>query len=109
MPRLHLPWRLKMSRSRMYTAYFGLRENPFTATPSSRFFWVNRAYQEAYATLLSGIRDRKGFLLLTGEEGTGKTTLLHRLISDLGTPVHCIFFDSTHLAPVTFDELLGFI
>lgn len=93
----------------MDTTYFGFRENPFTVTPDPRFFYVNRASQEVYASLLSGIRERKGFLLLTGEAGTGKTTLLCQLMSHLEAPVHCIFFDSTNLTNVTFEELLRLI
>src|SRR5919198_1025398 len=93
----------------MDTTYFGFRENPFTVTPDPRFFYVNRAYQEAYASVHSGIRERKGFLLLTGEAGTGKTTLLCRLMSHLEAPTHCIFFDSTNLTNVTFEELLRLI
>ena len=51
----------------MYTDYFGFREPPFNVTPNSRFFYTNPAYQEAYANLLYGIRERKGFVVLVGE------------------------------------------
>jgi general secretion pathway protein A len=89
----------------MYTEYFGFYEKPFNVTPDPRFFYANPAYQEAYASLLYGIRERKGFIVLTGEVGTGKTTLLRRLMGNLQEPVHFVFFYNTTL---TFDELLSF-
>jgi type II secretory pathway predicted ATPase ExeA len=89
----------------VYSAYFGFREKPFTVTPDSRFFYANPVYQEAYATLLCGIRERKGFVVLTGEVGTGKTTLLRRLMDNLEGSVRFVFFYNTYL---TFDELVTF-
>ncbi|MBI3796322.1 MAG: AAA family ATPase, partial [Deltaproteobacteria bacterium] len=89
----------------MYTDYFGFREPPFNVTPNSRFFYTNPAYQEAYATLLYGIRERKGFVVLVGEVGTGKTTLLRRLMVNLEANVRFVFFYNTTL---TFEELLSF-
>src|SRR5712691_4800174 len=90
----------------MYTTYFAVREPPFTVAPDPRFVYVNRASQQAYATLLSGIHERKGFLFVTGEAGTGKTTLLRRVISTLEDPLRCVFVDASTLSTVTFDELL---
>lgn len=89
----------------MYTEHFGFREKPFNVTPDSRFFYANSAYQEAYANLLYGIRERKGFVVLTGEVGTGKTTLLRRLMVNLEANVRFVFFYNTTL---TFEELLRF-
>jgi general secretion pathway protein A len=90
----------------MYTDYFGFREPPFNVTPNSRFFYTNPAYQEAYANLLYGIRERKGFVVLVGEVGTGKTTLLRRLMVNLEADVRFAFFYNTTL---TFEELLSFV
>lgn len=90
----------------MYTAYFGFREKPFNVTPDPRFFYLNPGYDEAYANLLYGIRERKGFLLLTGEVGTGKTTILQRLMDELESSVRFVFFYNTNL---TFEELMTFI
>lgn len=64
----------------MYKSFFGLRENPFNANPDPRFLYLTPEIQEALAGLAYGVRNRKGFLLLTGEVGTGKTTLLNRLL-----------------------------
>ena len=66
----------------MYTGYFGLREYPFGLTSDLRFFYKNPLHEEAHANIVTAIRDRKGLILLTGEPGTGKTTLLHRLGAD---------------------------
>src|SRR5574341_1164079 len=87
----------------MYNEYFGFSESPFKVTPDPRFFFVNPCYEEAFATLRYGIDARKGFIVVTGEAGTGKTTLLKRLVHGLEPNVHtaCIF--DPHLS---FAELL---
>jgi len=90
----------------VYTAHFGFTEKPFNVTPDPRFFYANRVYQEAYAALLYGVLERKGFIVLTGEVGTGKTTLLRRLMDNLDPSVRVIFFYNTTL---DFDELVQFI
>lgn len=93
----------------MYSQYFGFREEPFADIADLRFFYPTPLYQKAYTTLLSGIREYKGFLLLTGEAGTGKTTILRRILRDLETPSHSLFFDSTSLTCTSIDDLLYFI
>src|SRR5215813_7549462 len=90
----------------MYTDYFGFREKPFGVTPDPRFFYTNPCYQEAYASLFYGIRERRGFIVLTGEVGTGKTTLLRRLMEHMESNVRFVFFYNTTL---TFEELLDFM
>jgi general secretion pathway protein A len=64
----------------MYQGFFGLRESPFNVNPDPRYLYLTRSIQEALAGLTYGIQHRKGFILLTGEVGTGKTTLLNRLL-----------------------------
>jgi general secretion pathway protein A len=64
----------------MYKNFFGLKEHPFNANPDPRYLFLTREIQEALAGLAYGIKNRKGFILLTGEVGTGKTTLLNRLL-----------------------------
>ncbi len=87
----------------MYNEHFGFNEAPFNVTPDSRFFFVTPCYEEAFATLSYGIEARKGVIVLTGEAGTGKTTLLKRLTSTPNSTVQgaCIF--DPHLS---FVELL---
>ncbi len=67
----------------MYTSYFGLMENPFTLTPDPRFLFLSRRHREALAHLLFGMGDKGGFVLLTGEVGTGKTTLCRSLLEQI--------------------------
>src|ERR1700691_4366369 len=64
----------------MYQRFFGLRESPFNVNPDPRYLFLTNQIQEALAGLTYGIQNRKGFILLTGEVGTGKTTLLNRLL-----------------------------
>ena len=89
----------------MYTSYFGLNRQPFNIAPDPQFLYPTPVYQKAYATLWAGIHERKGFLVLTGEAGTGKTTLLHQLMADLEkeSTINCVFFPN---AVMSFDELL---
>jgi len=64
----------------MYKKFFGLQENPFNVNPDPRYLYMTGHAQEALACLTYGIQNRKGFVLLTGEVGTGKTTLLNKLL-----------------------------
>lgn len=70
----------------MYEAFFGLREKPFHVTADPAFLYPSREHQEALAHLIYGIRERLGFILITGEVGTGKTTLVKTLIGRLEGP-----------------------
>jgi general secretion pathway protein A len=64
----------------MYKKFFGLRESPFNVNPDPRYLYQTRHIQEALACLIYGIQTRKGFVLLTGEVGTGKTTVLNKVL-----------------------------
>jgi type II secretory pathway predicted ATPase ExeA len=64
----------------MYSKHFGFEQLPFSVTPDPRFFYSNAVYQDVLAGLEHGIEGRNGFIVVTGEAGTGKTILLHRLI-----------------------------
>jgi len=92
----------------MYTSYFDFRDEPFSLTPTSRLFYSNPVYEEAYEKLLRGIHERVGLMMLTGEVGTGKTTLLRRLIGVLekDSTVHVI---SSYYSTLTSTELLNFL
>jgi general secretion pathway protein A len=71
----------------MYERHFGFSEKPFNLTPDSRYLFLSPKHQEAYANLAFGVRERAGFLLLTGEIGTGKTTLIRHFLSQVGKDV----------------------
>jgi type II secretory pathway predicted ATPase ExeA len=64
----------------MYKDFYGLRANPFNVNPDPRYLFLTRHTEEALACLTYGIQTRKGFVLLTGEVGTGKTTLINKLL-----------------------------
>ncbi|UTW12198.1 ExeA family protein [Marinobacterium rhizophilum] len=67
----------------MYNNYFGLSESPFSIAPNPRYLFLGEQYQEALAHLLYGIGSNGGFVLLTGEVGTGKTTVCRRLLEQM--------------------------
>lgn len=73
----------------MYLAYFGFRERPFNVTPDSTYFFMTKQYESVLDTLQYAVREKLGFMVLTGEVGTGKTTLsrefLNRLDEDVET------------------------
>ncbi|MEQ8821455.1 MAG: AAA family ATPase [Sumerlaeia bacterium] len=67
----------------MYLDHFGFDEEPFTITPNPRFLYLSQRHKEALAALLYGIEQRKGFIALTGEIGSGKTTICRQLLRQL--------------------------
>jgi general secretion pathway protein A len=75
----------------MYTHFFGFSEKPFEVTPDPKFLYLIPSYQEIMAALIYGIQERRGFITLIGEAGTGKTTLLNSVIEKL-PPTHKIAF-----------------
>ena len=90
----------------MYNSYFGFSVSPFSVTPDPGFFYTNPVYQEAYANLRYGIEAKKGFIVITGEVGTGKTTLLRKLMHNLEGTIDSVFIFNTYL---NFTELLQVI
>lgn len=68
----------------MYLDYYGLSEPPFDITPNPRFLFFSAKHREAFNHLLYGIRERKGFVQLTGEVGAGKTTICRAMLEELG-------------------------
>lgn len=87
-------------------SYFGFRETPFGVTPDPRFFYSSPFCLEALAALVYGIKARKGFMLLSGEVGTGKTILLRKLMRQLEGHVHFVFISSSHLTSYGLVELM---
>ncbi len=72
----------------MYKDYYRLREEPFNVTPDPKFLFFTPQHREALNHLLYGVPQRKGFICLTGEVGTGKTTLCRALLGELGSRYH---------------------
>ncbi|MDX2168070.1 MAG: AAA family ATPase, partial [Deltaproteobacteria bacterium] len=90
----------------MYCDFYQMRERPFNVTADPKFLYLNARYREALSSLTYGITHRKGFVTLIGEAGTGKTTLLKRLLDDLDQSTRTVFVFNTN---VTFDEILEYI
>jgi type II secretory pathway predicted ATPase ExeA len=83
-----------------FFSFYGLRENPFAVSPDPRYLWMTPRIQEAWEAIEYGIRSREGIILLTGEAGTGKTSLIRRLLEwlhQLRMPTAFIF--NSHLEP----------
>src|SRR5262245_25725369 len=72
----------------LYQAHFGLSQPPFNITPDPSFLYLSASHREGLAQLSYGIKGRKGFVVLTGEVGTGKTTLIRALLNDLNGSAH---------------------
>ena len=68
----------------MYNEFYGFREAPFNITPDPRFLFFSDKHREAFNHVLFGIRERKGFIQITGEVGAGKTTICRAILAELG-------------------------
>ncbi len=90
----------------MYLEYYSLIRNPFEMTPDPAFLYLGEAHREGLAALVYGVRARKGFVLLTGEVGTGKTTLLHALLAQLDSSTSSAFLFNPRLEPLDFFRVM---
>jgi general secretion pathway protein A len=90
----------------MYCAYYGLARRPFEMTPDPAFLYLGETHREGLATLVYGVQSGKGFVLLTGEVGTGKTTLLHALLGQLEADTASAFLFNPRLDPLDFFRVL---
>lgn len=90
----------------MYTEYYGLVRSPFEMTPDPSFLFLGEAHREGLAMLEYGVKSGKGFVMLTGEVGTGKTTLLHALLGRLDSQTRFAFIFNPRLDPLDFFHLL---
>src|SRR5262245_55623464 len=90
----------------MYLEFYGLAEKPFHTTPDPKFLWLTPGHREALAQLVYSVQENRGFLALTGEVGTGKTTLLRALLRKLDSNIATAFVVNSALP---FEELLAYI
>lgn len=86
----------------MYTSFYQLDNKPFELSPDPSFLWSGEKYKEALSTLRYGIFENKGFLLLTGAAGSGKTTLINSLTHNLGGDVEWAVIDDPRLERIDF-------
>lgn len=91
----------------MYNKFYGFTEPPFNITPNSRFFYQSAKHTEALSTMIYAIEQRKGFVVITGDIGSGKTTVCRALLHQLGSHVETAMITNTHI--VSGKELLSMI
>ncbi|MFH1778705.1 MAG: XrtA/PEP-CTERM system-associated ATPase [Candidatus Omnitrophota bacterium] len=84
----------------MYKSFFGLKEKPFNVTADPNFLFFSKKHREAFDHLIYGIKERKGFLEITGEIGTGKTTLCRALLNQLDKKTKTAFIFNSNLPEV---------
>jgi len=87
----------------MYCKHYGFSEKPFDVTPDPRFLYLTERHWETLASIIYGIRERRGFITVIGEVGTGKTTLLNSALDRLDEKTRVAFIFNTD---VTFDQML---
>ena len=93
----------------MYKAFFGLKENPFNLSPDPRFFFRSNQHEEALANLIYGVQSQKGFIVLTGEVGTGKTTMLECLRNFLAQQyIDFAYLFNSRLTSEQFFDLMAY-
>lgn len=91
----------------MYQTYYHLRLKPFQISTDPKFLWLGEKHKEALAILKYGVLDNKGFLLLTGDVGTGKTTLLNALLNSLGDEVIAAMVQDPGLGKLDFFNFIA--
>ena len=90
----------------MYTTFFRLKENPFNLTPDPRYLFLSSQHRDALNHLIYGIKERKGFIVITGGIGTGKTTICRALLATLDSTVDSALIFNPAVSDL---ELLGMI
>ncbi len=93
----------------MYNAFFGFTESPFNLSPDPAFLYPSPQHEEALANLMYGVQSRKGFIVLTGEVGTGKTTMLECLRENLDDEgIQFAFLFNSRLTVEQFFEMIAY-
>lgn len=91
----------------MYNSFFSLKENPFNLTPDPRFLYLSTCHKEALESLLRGIKERRGLITITGDIGTGKTTLCRALLSQLDDSVKTALIFNSFISDMELLESLN--
>jgi general secretion pathway protein A len=90
----------------MYREFYGLLRRPFEMTPDPSFLYLGETHREGLAMMVYAVRSRKGFVVLSGEVGTGKTTLVHALLSQLDSDTPSALIFNPRLEPLDFFRML---
>ena len=91
----------------MYESFFGLQESPFTLTPNTRFFLKSESHQQGLEMLLWALKNKEGFLKISGEVGTGKTLLCRKLLNALGDDYVTAYVPNPHCSAETLYSLIA--
>src|SRR5664280_2612397 len=97
---------MKFTRQKMYNEFYGFSGKPFEITPEPKFLYLTSSHHQALQAMIKGIESRQGFISITGEVGTGKTTLIQCLLTSLDDKVKTAFIFHPS---ITFEELLEII
>ncbi|MDP3260190.1 MAG: AAA family ATPase, partial [Thermodesulfovibrionales bacterium] len=92
----------------IYNKFFGFREEPFGVTPNPKFLYMSKKHEEAFAHLKFCISENKGFVMLTGEVGSGKTTLIRYLLNTLGHDTHTSLIINPKVDPLELLKLINY-
>jgi general secretion pathway protein A len=87
----------------MYTEFYGFSDKPFEITPDPKFLYLSENHKEALAHLTYAVQERKGFTVITGEVGTGKTTLIQTLLSKLNGSTRTAYLFNFLPLPIFFN------
>ncbi len=90
----------------MYTDFFHFTEKPFDLTASPRFLYLGEVHAEALALLKYGVSERQGFVVLTGEVGTGKTMMVQAFLNESHLDAHCVYISNPQLS---VDEFISYL
>ncbi|MEK7333489.1 MAG: AAA family ATPase, partial [Nitrospirota bacterium] len=91
----------------IYDKFFGFRGEPFGVTPDTRFLYMSKRHEDALAHLNFGISENKGFVMLTGEVGAGKTTLIRYFLDNLGPDTHTSLIINPMVDPLELLKLIN--
>ena len=87
----------------MYTNHYNLNEKPFNLTPDPKYLYLTDGHREALASMVYGVKERKGIISITGEVGTGKTTLIYSFLNSLDKNIKTVYIYHTN---ITFEQIL---
>ena len=90
----------------MYAAYFGLKENPFSLSPEPHYLFLSEQHRDALNCLIYGIKEKKGFILISGDIGLGKTTICRSLLASLDDSVETALIFNTAISDLDLLETI---
>ena len=91
----------------MYETFYGLREKPFNLTPDPDYLYLSRTHDNTYTHLEYAIAENKSFVVVTGEIGSGKTTLINFLLNHVSQDTHVGLVNQTNVPPFQFLKMVG--